>query len=93
MSDHNAVIGRTGGDEFSVLFTVDEDFDPDECVEKIHTYCDKLNEQSDLPYYLGISAGCLKFTAKEDVTLRELLTEADILLYADKKRRRKIILR
>ena len=47
----------------------------------------------DVPYYLGISAGCLKFTAKEDVTLRELLTEADILLYADKKRRRKIILK
>lgn len=38
-------------------------------------------------------AGCLKVTAIEGVTLRELLTEADIRLYADKKRRRKTVLK
>lgn len=93
LEDYNAVIGRTGGDEFSAIFPVDDEFDPDECVRRIHRYCDELNETSDMPYYLGVSAGCLKVTAIEGVTLRELLTEADIRLYADKKRRRKTVLK
>ncbi|MCR5235500.1 MAG: GGDEF domain-containing protein [Lachnospiraceae bacterium] len=93
LGDYKPVIGRTGGDEFSVIFTVPDDFDPNDCVEKIHKYCDDLNEGSGLPYYLGVSAGCLKFEAKKGLNLRELFTEADILMYADKKRRRNMVLR
>ena len=91
LSEYNAVIGRTGGDEFSAIFPVADDFDANECVEMIHSYCDGFNARSGLPYYLGVSAGCLKFRAREGMSIRELFTEADILLYADKKRRRDMI--
>ncbi len=90
---YKPVIGRTGGDEFSAIFPVADDFDAQECVERIHQYCDDFNRNSDLPYYLGISAGCLKFTARDDMKLRELFAEADVLLYADKKRRRLMIIK
>ncbi|MCR5237212.1 MAG: GGDEF domain-containing protein [Lachnospiraceae bacterium] len=91
LSSYDPVIGRTGGDEFSAIFAVEEDFDAAECTEAIHKYCEEFNRTSDLPYYFGISAGCLKFKAKDDIKLRELYTEADVLLYADKKRRRMVI--
>ncbi len=93
LSDYDAVLGRTGGDEFSAIFPVADDFDADSCIETIHKYCEDFNAKSGLPYYLGISAGCLKFEADADMNLSELFTEADILLYADKKRRRNTVKR
>ncbi|MCR5267997.1 MAG: GGDEF domain-containing protein [Lachnospiraceae bacterium] len=93
LGDFAPIIGRTGGDEFSAIFSVADDFDAQECVEKIHRYCDEFNRTSDLPYYLGISTGCLKFTAKENMKLRELFADADVLLYADKKRRRLMVIK
>ncbi len=93
LGKYDPVIGRTGGDEFSAIFPVDDDFDAAECTESIHRYCEHFNQTSDLPYYFGVSAGCLKFKANENMKLRELFTEADVLLYADKKRRRLIILK
>lgn len=93
LGDYDPVIGRTGGDEFSAIFAVTDDFDPDACVESIHRYCEEFNRFSQIPYYLGISAGCLKFEAKAGMKLRELFKEADVLLYGDKKRRRLLILK
>ncbi|MBO4903516.1 MAG: GGDEF domain-containing protein [Lachnospiraceae bacterium] len=91
LTNFNPVIGRTGGDEFSAIFPVPDDFDANECVEAIHKYCERFNETSDLPYYLGISVGCLKAEAQVEKKLRELFSEADVLLYADKKRRRMVV--
>ena len=93
LRDYGPILGRTGGDEFSAIFPVADDFDPQECVEEIHRHCDAFNADSELPYYLGISAGCLKFKAHQEIKLRELFAEADVLLYADKKRRRPMVLK
>ncbi len=93
LKPYRPVIGRTGGDEFSAIFPVEDAFDAQELTESIHRYCETFNLTSDLPYYFGISAGCLVFKAHEDMRLRELFAEADVLLYADKKRRRMIVLK
>ncbi|MBO4902074.1 MAG: GGDEF domain-containing protein [Lachnospiraceae bacterium] len=93
LGPYHPVIGRTGGDEFSAIFPVGDDFDAQECTESIHRYCEEFNLTSDLPYFFGISVGCLVHTAHEGTRLRELFTEADVLLYGDKKRRRLIILK
>jgi diguanylate cyclase (GGDEF)-like protein len=78
------VLARTGGDEFCVLVT--------ETGEGSHTLKARLldsflalNEAADRRYDLSVSVGLVHVAADDTKTLQQLVTEADGLMYADKK--------
>ena len=86
-------LGRTGGDEFMGLFTVDADFNAERFKEGIKKYCIEENETNGKPYYVDISMGCAVFTKEKNTSAMECFKLADMKLYEDKLNRRKSIIR
>ncbi|MCR5825315.1 MAG: GGDEF domain-containing protein [Oscillospiraceae bacterium] len=88
-----SVLGRTGGDEFVALFLAQEE-DADVWFRRsLAQACERFNARSGLPFYEGISTGCVAFDGAQTDRLPELLRTADALLYEAKKHRRRSVLR
>ena len=86
-------LGRTGGDEFSAVFLADDEHSIDKFRQELTRVCDEFNDSSGLPFYEGISVGCLAFTGESAGSLPELLKETDKLMYEAKKYRRENVIR
>jgi diguanylate cyclase (GGDEF)-like protein len=80
----NCNIYRTGGDEFLIIINA---LDPtavyESGIKKLKNYCDKYNNQPDLPFKLIIAHGFV--TIKGNTTLSEAIDMADVLMYQDKR--------
>ncbi|MCR4733807.1 MAG: GGDEF domain-containing protein [Treponema sp.] len=79
------IIGRLSGDEFGIVASsMTRDY-----VDKVREKTDKLNKaisiQNNLPFTLSISFGAVELTSSSVLT--KLLTEADKILYEEKKRK------
>jgi diguanylate cyclase (GGDEF)-like protein len=82
------IIARIGGDEFVVLSETAEENGEilmTRLVENIRDY----NTKASQPYRLSISMGAAQFDPEHPVSIDELLSEADALMYAQKRKRRK----
>ncbi len=89
-----ASIGRTGGDEFSGLFVVDDENDAATYVSRLKEACLKENEVSDKPFYVDASIGTYTFTYDEvSQDLSAVIKKADKSLYEAKKSRRSTIVK
>jgi diguanylate cyclase (GGDEF)-like protein len=80
------IVARLGGDEFVALL-VDTDAAASALVrERLEASLAALNNAVQRPYQLSLSFGAV--VASRTTTLKELLSDADQLMYSDKRRRR-----
>lgn len=84
-NDSNAIIARTGGDEF-VIFCLDKGPEYIQDVStKIEVLCKNFNKTSRKSYNFSISIGGVPFSSDSNLNLEELLKAADKKLYSIKK--------
>ncbi len=82
------IIARLGGDEFTIFTT---DTYPELIAtfgDRLNKYTDEYNFNSNKPYNLSISFGCVPFSYKDNVSVENLMSHADNLLYEHKKRKK-----
>ncbi len=86
--------GRTGGDEFTAIMECASPDDGDKLMNEIKRSCREYNENSGKDYYVDVSAGFSLMTEYEDIQqLIRIIQEADEMLYEEKKKRRKSVVR
>lgn len=82
------IIGRVGGDEFTILFACDDDTGKNpvpRLVERFEEKLAELNNSTNLPFELCISHGIAMFDGNSPVSVDELIKAADHLMYQSKK--------
>jgi len=88
------VIGRIGGDEFSVLAMV-ENTGCEEVIpivkQRIAESTDAFNATHTKPYIVHMSVGMYPFKCGRDVELSKILAKADDVLYDEKKNKKSIL--
>lgn len=83
------VAGRIGGDEFACIMKYQLTDEGTGILNKIYDRFSTYNESSEKPYNVTVSAGAFLITAKDRISLKEALTQADEKLYEVKKFRKK----
>ncbi|SFB91798.1 diguanylate cyclase with GAF sensor [Marinospirillum celere] len=81
------VIGRLGGDEFVVMLTDTNDEQITVLLERFKTAIDALNKGINKPYLIEYSAGVASFSYDTELSLEEMIAEADASMYEKKKDR------
>lgn len=83
------VLGRIGGDEFTVLAVDALEESPELALGRLAENIERFNRSSIAPWKLALSAGVARAPAEGPTpTLAELMSAADALLYERKKARR-----
>jgi diguanylate cyclase (GGDEF)-like protein/PAS domain S-box-containing protein len=80
------IIARLGGDEFVALMTVDSDQTAEIVCERIKSRVEAHNRELDRGYDLSLSLGAKRSRA-EGTMLADLLAQADVALYEQKRGR------
>ena len=86
------VIARIGGDEFAVLLESTDESDGilmTRLYENIRDYNAKVSQD----YVLSISVGAARFDPEYPISIDKLLSKADALMYAQKRRAKEILQR
>ena len=85
-----AIIGRIGGDEFLAVYPESQDTGKDGRTvrDKLRSFMNDFNTNSDKPYYVELSVGITSFTCKGAPDIAALTRNADARLYEDKSKRR-----
>ena len=87
------VIGRIGGDEFVAFCFLDNPNTQEELCNTIKKLSAELNEKSEKPYYIDISLGYTTFVCQPTLNIEDVLHEADVALYEQKKNKRKDVMK
>jgi len=85
------IVGRLGGDEFSVLaMETTRPLDPEVLVKRLQEKLEHFNARSAAEAGFSLSASVGVFTSDPDrpVTIEEMLSRADMLMYEEKKARK-----
>lgn len=86
-------LGRTGGDEFTGIFRLRDDFLADDFKHRLSELCRAYNAASGKPWYEELSAGCKVFSYEQADDLMEHFKQADAELYKAKAHRRSSVVR
>jgi len=78
------IMARLGGDEFAVLAFEATSRDQETILHRIQKSFRRANEQEPR-YQLSISVGVARFDPLDDVTLADLMAEADRVMYEEKR--------
>ena len=79
------IFGRMGGDEFAVLFTAEnEEEDSSTIKQRLADQLQRLNNQPNRTFSLSISTGIVRFKHSQQVSLEQLMLQADQLMYQTK---------
>ncbi|MEH2349821.1 MAG: diguanylate cyclase [Nostoc sp.] len=81
------IIARLGGDEF-VIFVPICSRNTDEFYPRLQASIDRYNQEHNYLYQLSISIGVTQCTLNENVSLEQLIEEADKLMYEHKRAKR-----
>lgn len=87
------LVARIGGDEFAALAITEAESKGEALKNRVKEIMEKFNENSDKPYYIGISVGYSEFMITQGTALEDYLDLADERLYEDKMHKRKDILK
>jgi|GEM_PF-2972924 len=81
------VIGRIGGDEFAVIAPEATGDDRELLLKRLSEAIDRRNKQSGQKTEISLSAGVLKYDPSVESSIDELLSQADRLMYEDKRKK------
>lgn len=81
------IVARLGGDEFTVLTMSKEKHLQGVIKNRLMLNIQKFNETSDRPYMVKMSVGVKEIEPSEETDLDEILRDADILMYEEKKKK------
>jgi diguanylate cyclase (GGDEF)-like protein len=85
------VIGRLGGDEFVILITDATEGDLSNLEARLQSNIDTYNLQSARGQALSFSLGTIWADWKSNITMEELLSQADKAMYVHKQRRKRLV--
>ncbi len=78
------IIARIGGDEFAVASLVPESQNLEFANQRIEDNVDLHNQSHSRPYRLSLSYGIVQYDIDDDVSLEDLLAQADESMYQNK---------
>ena len=82
------IIGRLGGDEFSILqVEISQEADIRNTLSRLQENIKKLNADPDQNYKLSLSIGTVEYDPASPLTLDDLMRKADKLMYEEKKKK------
>ena len=81
------IIARIGGDEFAVLTTDSHGAKPESLKKRILHNIERCNKNPEYQFILSISIGIATNKAKSPNSVEELLAQADMLMYEEKKKK------
>lgn len=87
--DHSIVV-RYGGDEFVMLVSDCDEATGEELKRQINQMLVTANRQAELPYEVSASIGYVCAWTEENKSLEDYIKMADTVMYAEKKRRKKV---
>ena len=79
------IIARIGGDEFVVLAVETPENNAGILMKHLQEKMDAYNSKESMPYKLSLSLGVVRFDPLAPATIDELLTQADAVMYEQKK--------
>lgn len=82
------VLGRLGGDEFTVFAAVEPEGGVETVMARLNDKFQKYNSQNALPYRLSISVGLAFMHPDENQTVEDLMAQADESMYKNKRQRK-----
>ncbi|MBD5483846.1 MAG: GGDEF domain-containing protein [Lachnospiraceae bacterium] len=87
------VVGRIGGDEFAGLLVLEKNEEAEEIRVRMKAYLNEVNESAGKRYPIMASLGIMEQQITGELQLKELLEQADDLLYEEKKKKGPFIVR
>ncbi len=87
------IVGRIGGDEFAALAIVNCSKCTEIVKRRIQRNSDKINSESGKSYLINISIGISEFQCSPEVSIKDILDEADGKLYIEKKNKVKNVIK
>ncbi len=87
------VLGRLGGDEFTILAAVDPDGGRAKLLARLQEQFDNYNAQRVCPYDLSISVGVAQLDPEGSESMEDLMAAADAAMYENKRGKRNRIWR
>ncbi len=82
------VLGRLGGDEFTVLAAVEPEGGVDSVLARLSHMLEGHNAQKTAPYKLSISIGYALLNPDETESVEDLMARADKAMYENKRKRK-----
>jgi len=82
------VLGRLGGDEFTVLAAVDSESSVAGLVDRLEQKFKRYNSLKTAPYRLSVSIGLALLNHKEKQSIEDLMASADRAMYENKRKKR-----
>ena len=87
------IVGRIGGDEFAALAVIPSEDMGERLEQRIKGIEKRFNDASDKDYYVETSIGYATFRWREKMSIQDMLSQADKMLYENKKNKRKNVRR
>jgi len=85
------IIARIGGDEFAVIASDNEEnADAERIKTRLEDELDKFSRQKKLRFKLSLSTGVAVYNPKYPCTVEELLLQADVFMYEEKKNKQSL---
>lgn len=82
------VLGRLGGDEFTILAAVEPDGGIERLVNRLERKFDNYNAIKSAPYALSISIGVAQLDPDANQSMEDLMALADAAMYQNKRRKK-----
>jgi diguanylate cyclase (GGDEF)-like protein len=82
------ILGRLGGDEFTVLAAVDPEDGVNNLIARLEQRFENYNALKASPYQLSISLGVAQFGSDGTQTMEDLMAQADLAMYENKRRKK-----
>ncbi len=84
------IIGRVGGDEFVALVIQDSPIDTNTVLKRLDASFNSVNEQMERKYKITASVGFASYQPDQKITIDNLISIADRMMYENKRKRKKL---
>jgi len=84
------IVGRVGGDEFIALVIQNSPVDVETIIQRLQKTLDAANEKIEKGYKISISIGYSVYEPGKELSIDNLISIADKMMYANKRQKKKI---